>query len=254
MINHLRTLILNQAGPGGTRFDQLVPDNFQPISLSAEESRVRGLLLNPISPRDFQEFVATAAARIVYGTELGAKFIDPIDPRSTIDWRSNQSTSLSPRVVLRRLLGSSLVDVFGTFSPDFDRGIFSNSWTLTAISSSSVTIEDSRLGTSRVEPLTFSSGASQAIQLEPRSKLYYRFTNTPSVFPVVSVVEADEPPRLDPLKVLQRLHQEERVGAFINSLGEPALITAYQDRTNPMNSVAAALCAYCLSISRRIGA
>jgi len=252
MVNHLRTLILNSPGPGGTPFDQFVPEGFRGASLNADETRVRNLIVHPDAPRDFLEFAATAATRIVHGTPFWEKFIAPIDPRETIDWEQNQTGVLAQRISLEKVVGSSMVDVFGTFSPDIDGGVFSNSWRITSTSNSSATVEDKRLGTSRVESLTFSGGASNEIRLEPRSRLWFRFTNQPSVFPVISVVTASASPRLNPLHLLARFRQEARVRPFITALGIPELLSAYDDRISPINAVAAVICAYGISISRRV--
>lgn len=254
MINHLRTLILNLAGPGGTDYDQFIPDGFRPVALVADELRVWNQIFNPDHPRDYREFIATALTRLVRGTPIWESHILPLDERETIDWTLSQVTTLSPSVTLRKIRGTSLVDVFGTFSPDLEKGIFSNSWKITATGTLSATVEDARLGSSRAEALVFTNGASNAIQLEPRSKLYFRFTNQPSVFPVISEVTATAPPQIDVLALWKRFRQDNRIRPFITSLGIPELGSFYDDQLSPMNAVAAALAAYCISITRRLDA
>lgn len=85
MINHFRTLILNEAPVPAPKFGYYVPSGFEPIRAGGIESAIRSVLLNNMSTRPHREFMATVLYRLIHDFKETRKIELEIDDRLTFN-------------------------------------------------------------------------------------------------------------------------------------------------------------------------
>ena len=88
MINHVRTLLLNQTGGSPVRGEQYVPPEFAEIPLSTQLMNVREQLFGTNPSRETLNYRLAQYLTLIHATEL-REFVTALDPRLTYPQAGN---------------------------------------------------------------------------------------------------------------------------------------------------------------------
>jgi hypothetical protein len=188
MINHARTLLLNQPGKlymPGIIGEEYIPANYSPVALPSYVITPRRIIFGTDPDKVFLNFRAWELLSLAHETEL-AEFIYELDPRITY-WPQNRTdffTQTSASASLKKVRGYSRARAYlkGQPAADNSRGrafseyfiqLTSNSGDISA----SITAEsDTYALTADIEPDSESSNFSQWLSL-PNNNLEIQFSD-----------------------------------------------------------------------------
>lgn len=253
MVNHFRTLLLNETADPTAVQEQYIDPNFRPIELTPEESAIRNLILEPQFPRDYRNFVATLMTRLAYsGTQVDK--LEALDKRRTIDFATNASASLQTRLQLFRDNNASALNLVGTFVPNLDKGYFEETYEVLRTGAAQIQVTNARTAASRLINLTFSNGSTDLYRLDPNRPLSVQFMGVDEVpAGLFARVVASAPMSYDAMAALSRLKSNDRVSnIFPLVTGGMELRNEYDNSSLPHQAFSAVLIAYALSVSRRL--
>lgn len=247
MINHLRTLLLNRGRNLLAAHEEFIPAEFRPVRLDFDTGAIHSLLLDPKWPREYRNYVATLLTGIAQDCPLYSVITD-IDARTTLDFTGNQVSSLQDTISLARGTNASALQVVGTFSSDLPAGIFSGSWSLRKINSTTVEILDQRTAKATQTVVAFTGDSSPLYPLAAGNLLNFQFIGVSSVPDFTAAVQATNAPYYDALTALSRLKTSDSAQAVFGH-PDPAgnlqkLFDIFENSRRPDQSLAAILIAY----------
>jgi hypothetical protein len=96
MVNHFRTLILNQPPLIGEAVDfaEYIEKNFIPVRLDGVEEGVRAAIFDANFDRNRQEFISTMLFRLILDFEETARIANEVDSRISFDPRTSSLVRL----------------------------------------------------------------------------------------------------------------------------------------------------------------
>ncbi len=252
MVNHFRTLFLNEPADSSAVFEQFIDPRFATVGLSADQASVRNLLMRVGLPRDYKNFVATLMTRIAYASELSS-LIDDIDPRSSINLKENTQDTLQDQITLSRDNAADSLNIVGRFVSNPVAGIFSNSWQLQK-SGSDVLVTNARTGVQSLVTPVFDDTSTGLHQFDPSSPLYLQFVGVSSIpAGMVARVQATNSMTYDITTALANLKSEDRVfNIFRGITSGPQLQDQFVNSYRGDQAFSAVLIAYCLSVSKSL--
>lgn len=180
MINHARTLLVNQPGSFSPGVDypgeEYVPLTYRPVRLTSAMQRVHAMLFGSAPDRAGLNLRARQLLTAIHSSEL-ASYITDLDPRITY-WPSMQNNIAERplRPTVSQLVGTSQLFVIGNPPVDTGENRLLLEWLIAYNGAGSVTIE--RLTTpigAAMASATFTDGLSQELPLTG-SMLLFRFT------------------------------------------------------------------------------
>lgn len=181
MINHLRTLLLNEGPDESADLEQYIDPNFKPLRLPGDAAAFRNEALRTTWPRDYKNFVATQLCRLAYSSRF-AHMLNDLDPRITFDLNDTVAP-IRDRITLTRYGGGSSLGIVGRFVPAPDIGLFAGEWDILRSSSSEVSLMDLRTGIEDIREISFNGDVSELSPIDGRSPFYFQFVGS-SVVPV----------------------------------------------------------------------
>lgn len=250
MVNHFRTLFLNEAASPDERFEQYIDPSFSSVGLNGDQAAVRSLLIQDSLPRDYKNFIATLMTRMAYSSEAST-LIDEIDQRTTIDLRANTQESLRDTISLSRDNQAESLQIVGRFLSNPAVGIFSNTWLLQE-SGSDVLVTIGRSGKQMLVTPIFSGSGTGLHQIDPDSPLYLQFVGVSSVpAGMVANVSAVNSMTYDMTTALANLRSEDRVYNLFRGIKNGSeLQDIFENSVYGDQVISAVLIAYCLSVSK----
>ena len=170
MINHARTLLLNQSGGntpyGGQPGDEYLPVSFRRVSpLPSYLLSVRKWLFSDSPDRVYANYVTRACLQLLHATEL-AEYVYALDPRTTYDL---QSSDLFSAFGLRATKDS----IYINGNELAENGRCHREWAISRTTGDTVTVVDLITMQQLQQACEFTNGLSNLLKL-PNSSLQFR--------------------------------------------------------------------------------
>ena len=250
MVNHLRTLLLNELPAPGEANEQYIDPRFRPFPLSGDQATFRSLILPDVFPRAYKNFIATSLARLVQASPF-ADIVDAVDPRSTLDFTQNVVDDIQDRVTVQRLNNGDSLQVVGRFVSDATKGIFAGQWNLTR-GEDGVLITDAKTEKQWVVPVEFDGDVTPLYPLSPRGDLSFRFLGVQAIPDFSVLVTATNAMTCDLVDLLTKINGAERCQNLVNNLASQDSRTRLMGGISsgrPDVALSALLVGYALSLS-----
>lgn len=255
MINHLRTLLLNERRDDAALLEEFIPANFQPLQLGFDTGAVRSLLIRPEFPREYRNYIATLLTGLVYDSPF-VPVVNGLDSRTTIDFSVNRTPTLQNQVVLTRQLNASSLHVVGTFVSDVAKGVFQGEWNLRKTSPTTVEVLDQRTAVARSVEIAFNGDSTGLYLLDPLNRLNFQLLGTSALPDLQANVKASNAMYYDVTAALDRLKSNDSAnGVFqstINAQTLRDLKSVFDNSRRPDHAMAAILIAYAFRLSENL--
>lgn len=252
MVNHLRTLLLNDVPNPGAMNEQYIPKIFVPRVLNYAASAVQNLLIQPNWPRDYRNFVATVLTGVALDSPL-AYLVNNLDARTTLNFSENYVSSFREQITLNRQANAPSLNIVGIYNSNAPLGIFNGQWQITQVNSTTVAVLDFRTGLARNVAITFNGDVSPLYPLEPLNALNFQFVGVAAVPAIRAVVTAVNPMCYSVLSALERLRNSSEAQAVFEFVTDPSvaqiLTETFQTSTRPDHALAAILIAYACALT-----
>jgi len=250
MVNHLRTLLLNESASPGCPGEQYIDPDFRPLALPPEAATVQHLLLPNTSPRSYRNFVATLLTRVAYQGNFVAE-LNRLDPRTTLDFSGNLVDTLQDATTISGE-GSAVVNCFGQFVPNAAAGIFAATWRIVRVDDQHARVI--RDGQEVLAAFSWENDVSNVLILDPRGPLSLQLVGRTSVPPLLDVtIQASCAPNYDLIGALQRLRGDSSPLQLLDGLGDSGMAASLKDAflnsDRPDVALAALLVGYVLLLS-----
>ena len=251
MINHARTLLLNESSDFSSVGKQYIGPDFSPVPLSGGLADVRNLLIRPGWPRDYRNYAATLLASILQDSPF-QKLVDAVDSRRSFDSGSLTRQDFVSTISMNRRHNASSMQVVGSFVPDVHSGIFSNVWTISYLDAGFVIVSSQRSMSSITASVSFSGDASGICLLDPGNQLGIQFVGVSAVpLGLMAEVSASTSMSYDLMSAMNRLWSSDSAGSIFTTGKHPSLPElgeVFNSSSRPDQSLAAIIAAYVLSL------
>lgn len=253
MINHLRTLLINEVGSETEDFEEIMPKGFAPIPLLSTEGAVQRHLVPVHFPRRTRNYLATVQAGIAEEHQHYDRILE-LDPRTLI-LEDTRKTPLFTRLTAQGSGEFAKLQFRGEFCAKPDVGVFSAKWRIYDDGTNSTTVVN--LDTYQKVLIAFAFSMGQDVsQFTPinDSGIEMRIIGSTTV-PVFDIeLSASAPISFDIDTVLKYMRSDEMTFGVFNlndkSLGN-SLLQDFRFSDHPATAVGAALIAYAIHISER---
>ena len=248
MINHLRTLLLNELPDSTADNEQYVPSTFRPILLPPDAAAVRAILIDQSWPRPYRNFVATLLSNITMDTPF-ASWLDRLDDRTTISPRTNAVASIQNTVSVQNVTAAQSLSVTGVFASNPAKGVFSGDWRIQKVDDTHVSILNLHDASLRVVPVTFTGDTTAPLPIDPSAALVFQLVGVSSVpAGMNAIVRAANSMTYDVMDAINRLRSDgNAVDVFRQKGGAaiaPMLADTFHNSPRPDLALAAILTAY----------
>ncbi len=253
MVNHFRTLFLNEASEPDESFEQYVDSEFRPVVLTQSEAAVHNLIIRASFPRSYRNYLATLMTRFAYAHPI-SQLIDDIDSRHTFQNDVNQQASIQDRIILNKIKNCDSLNIIGSFKPDLNKGVFSNHWKLQYKSANEVLITTKGQVSQRIQTVVFENTTTSPYEIDTRAGIQFQFIAASQVPTGFSAeVTAICPMTFDSMAALNRLKSEDLVYRLFNDIPNgPELADVFEYSTRQDHMLSAILTAYTVSVSQRL--
>jgi hypothetical protein len=252
MINHLRTLLINEVGSDSEDFEEIVSPDFSPIPLLSAEGSVQRHLVPPHFPRRTRNYIATVLVGIAEEHQHYDKILG-LDPRSLI-LADIGATPLFTKLTAQGSGAFSKIQFRGEFHARPDVGIFSTKWRIFE-DGGFATIVNLDTHARSVASFTYSPGSDvSGFTLIPDSGIEMRVVGS-ATLPVFDIeLTASAPISFNISTVLSYMRADEMTFAVFNlkdkALGN-SLLQDFRFSDHPSIAIGAVLIAYAMHISER---
>ena len=170
MINHARTLLLNQTSKGRPRLgehgEEFIPTNFGPKSLPPHLKTIRQILLGSFGDPTYQNYRLAQYMSMLHSYPMFEELVLGYDPRITYtpgEWGLDQlGTGVSASAITPTAM---TISVSGDPKPDDALGRLANTWFVTTESGPQVRVTNYRDKSEFVEPVTVTGQQSSQFEI-----------------------------------------------------------------------------------------
>lgn len=251
MINHLRTLLLNDV-PSSEDHEEFVPPNFAPLPLIGGEASVQRCMVPSAFPRRTRNFLASIGLKLARTSPFYSA-VEAVDPRLAL--LDIPVTTMLPTTTVTRLSGGSEVRVIGSLSARPGRGLFKRSWRLQKETNTSIEVVEIPQSERTSLDLTFNGDATSLAPIGD-SGIMIQIVGA-SIVPAFQMeISAETPIELDLTTVLSTMRGDTSiVGVFAladKTLGNE-MLQEFLHSNRPDSALAAALIGFTLHVTERLG-
>lgn len=178
MINHARTLILNEAAGNRPNLEEYgeeyVPSSFRPKRLSGPIKRLREICLGTKGDPLYQNYMLADIMNVLHSGNVSRAYILSLDPRYTYDVSNYNLLSQDFGTVVTALSSSAMsLNTSGVGRADDVTGVASFSWGVVTLAGGKVEITNNVTQKKREENIVVSSGLTNNILLEDGTSMYF---------------------------------------------------------------------------------
>jgi len=252
MVNHLRTLLLNERPDLTAANEQYIEPTFSPLGLMFDTAAIQSSLINSSFPRGYRNFIATILSNLALNSSV-ADLLAALDPRLTIDPTLNSVSTLDDNLTINRIAEASSLQVVDQFYSKPAAGIFGGQWTLRKSATNTVEVVDSATATARQVTMTFTSDVSDRQLLDPLNSLAFQFSGVTEVPEFRAVITATNVMQYDAMAALDRLRTNHDALAIFTQGGQSSamkrLHDIFENSRRPDEVLSAILVAYAHRLS-----